>query len=59
MVNRPIYAGDGIVTDEYSFAVIRWGTEGKTATIKPNSKVLFEGMVNGKARWRIIRGKIE
>ena len=59
MVNRPIYAGDGIVTDEYSFAVVRWGTEGKTATIKPNSKVLFEGMVNGKARWRIIYGKIE
>lgn len=59
MVNRPIYAGDGIVTDEYSFAVVRWGNEGKTATIKPNSKVLFEGMVNEKARWRIIYGKIE
>lgn len=58
-VNRPIYVNDGIVTDEYSFAVVRWGTEGKKATIKPNSKVLFVGMVNGNARWRIIYGKIE
>lgn len=59
MVNRPIYAGDGIVTDEYSHAIISWGTDGKKATIQPNSKVYFEGMVNGKARWRILYGKIE
>lgn len=58
-VNRPIYAGDGIITDEYSFAVISWGTDGVKKTIKPNTKVLFEGMVDGKARWRTIYGEIE
>lgn len=58
-VNRPIYPGDGIITDEYSFAVISWGTDGVRVTIKPNTKVLFEGMVNGKARWRTIYGKVE
>lgn len=57
--NRPIYIGDGIVTDENSYAVIRWGVDGKTAIIKPNSKVFLEGMVDGKARWRINYGKIE
>lgn len=55
-INRPIYAGDGIIAR--SDVDVRLGSE-KVFTIKAGSKVLFVGMVNGKPRFRVVKGKIE
>lgn len=56
-LNTPIYPGDGIYSLDHELII---GTEDNInmLRVEENSKILFVGKVDGRDRWRVLKGKL-
>ncbi len=55
----PIFVKDQISTLDHDVVKVQWGNdEGSSITIGPNSQIRYEGLVNGKPRWKVHYGTI-
>ena len=55
----PIFTKDCLSTYDGDVIKVQWGEdEGSSITIGPNSDVVLQGFVNGKPRWKVLRGTI-
>ena len=54
-----VFVKDCFWTDAKSKFDIQWGDDAEsTISVHPNSLVMFEGFVNGRARWKVYKGTI-
>ena len=55
----PIFTKDCLSTYDGDVIKVQWGEdEGSSITIGPNSEVVLQGFVNGKPRWKVLKGTI-